>query len=56
VLLITGAAETQLADAADVWRQWAVDLRTAVVPGGHFVPEEASPELATLLLEFLRGG
>jgi haloacetate dehalogenase len=53
VLVLTGAAETQLADAGDVWRRWADDVRAATVPGGHFVPEEAAEQLAAALLEFL---
>jgi haloacetate dehalogenase len=53
VLVITGAAETQLADAQDVWRAWSTDLRSHTVPGGHFIPEEAPDELATALREFL---
>jgi haloacetate dehalogenase len=53
VLMLAGAAETQLADAADVWRAWAHDVRAATVPGGHFIPEEAPAQLATALIEFL---
>jgi len=30
-------------DPDAVWRSWAPDLRTAVLPGGHFLPE-ACPE------------
>ena len=52
-LVITGAEESQLADAADVWREWARDLRVTTAPGGHFIPEEAPEALATLLHEFL---
>jgi haloacetate dehalogenase len=51
--VVTGAEETQLADAADVWREWARDVRAATTPGGHFIPEEAPAALATLLQEFL---
>jgi haloacetate dehalogenase len=51
--VITGAEETQLADAADVWRAWTRDIRSATTPGGHFIPEEAPAALATLLQEFL---
>jgi haloacetate dehalogenase len=51
--VITGAEERQLADAADVWREWAVDVRTATAPGGHFLPEEAPEVLAALLRRFL---
>jgi haloacetate dehalogenase len=54
MLLVLGAAEAQLADAADVWRPWAPDLTAVTVPGGHFVPEEAGPEVARLLTDFLR--
>jgi haloacetate dehalogenase len=54
LLVITGAAETQLADAADVWRAWATDVRAETVPGGHFIPEEAPQELAAALRSFLR--
>jgi haloacetate dehalogenase len=53
VLLIIGEEETQLAEAATIWRRWARDLRATTLPGGHFVPEEATPELASALLEFL---
>jgi haloacetate dehalogenase len=53
VLLVTGAAETQLADAREIWHDWAVDLRARTVPGGHFLPEEASSQLGAALLEFL---
>jgi len=53
VLLITGAAEKQLADAPEVWNNWATSLRTGTVPGGHFIPEEATHELARALKGFL---
>lgn len=53
LLVVTGADETQLADAPDVWAVWADDLTTARVPGGHFVPEEASAELVAVLMSFL---
>jgi haloacetate dehalogenase len=53
LLVITGAAETQLADAEDVWRNWAADVRAETVPGGHFIPEEAPRELAAALRSFL---
>jgi haloacetate dehalogenase len=51
--VVTGDAETQLADAEAVWRRWGDDVSAAVVSGGHFVPEEAPDELAALLSEFL---
>jgi haloacetate dehalogenase len=53
VLVLSGAAETQLADAGDVWSGWAHDVRTATVPGGHFIPEEAPAELASAITDFL---
>jgi haloacetate dehalogenase len=55
VLLVTGADEAQLADAADVWRAWTDDLTATRVPGGHFNPEEAPEALYELLAPFLRG-
>ena len=51
-LVITGAAETQLADAGEVWRAWTTDLRAETVPGGHFIPEEAPQALADALARF----
>jgi haloacetate dehalogenase len=53
VLVLTGEAETQLTDAGDVWRQWADDVRAELVPGGHFIPEEAPEALAAALATFL---
>ncbi|HET6945467.1 MAG TPA: alpha/beta hydrolase [Gaiellaceae bacterium] len=53
VLLVTGAEEAQLADAPTIWQHWARDLHAVAVPGGHFIPEEASMELAAALVEFL---
>jgi haloacetate dehalogenase len=55
VLVLTGDAETQLADAGDVWSAWAHEVRAATVPGGHFIPEEAPAELAAALAGFLGG-
>jgi haloacetate dehalogenase len=54
-LVVTGADETQLDDAPDVWRRWADDVTAARVPGGHFFPEEAPEELADHLSAFLHG-
>jgi haloacetate dehalogenase len=54
LLLVTGADEVQLADAASIWRTWAVDVTAVEAPGGHFVPEEASDQLSEALAEFLR--
>jgi haloacetate dehalogenase len=53
LLVVTGADETQLLDAEDVWREWALDVSSVVVPGGHFVPEEAPDELYAALVDFL---
>ena len=55
VLVITGADETQLADAPDVWRAWAADVAARQLPSGHFIPEEAPEELAEALGAFLDG-
>jgi haloacetate dehalogenase len=52
-LVVTGEDETQLADAADVWRAWADDLSATRVPGGHFLPEEAPERLGAVLAAFL---
>jgi haloacetate dehalogenase len=53
LLVLVGEAETQLADAADVWARWAHDVTAATMPGGHFFPEEAAEQVATALAEFL---
>jgi haloacetate dehalogenase len=53
VLVVTGEAESQLADAAAVWSAWASSLRARTLPSGHFIPEEAADQLAEALLEFL---
>ncbi len=54
-LVITGAEETQLADAADVWRGWARDVRATTAPCGHFIPEEAPDFTTAELIRFLGG-
>ena len=41
-------------DPAAVWRSWADDLRTLVLPGGHFLPEAQPSELAAAIGELLR--
>ena len=53
VLVVTGAEETQLADAADVWRAGPPTVTATTVPGGHFVPEESPGELLDALIPFL---
>jgi haloacetate dehalogenase len=53
MLLVTGEQEAQLTDAAAVWSRWADDLRHVVLPGGHFIPEEAPQELAMEIRQFL---
>jgi haloacetate dehalogenase len=52
-LVVTGADETALAAAPDVWQGWADDVTATQVPGGHFVPEEAPRELTEILAAFL---
>jgi pimeloyl-ACP methyl ester carboxylesterase len=41
-------------DPAAVWADWAPDLRTRVLPGGHFLPEERPAEVAAAILDLLR--
>jgi haloacetate dehalogenase len=53
LLSVTGKEEAQLADAPEIWRRWARDVRVSEVPGGHFVPEEAPDELLAALSAFL---
>ena len=53
VLVARGESESQLADAPQIWGEWAREVRAASLPGGHFIPEEAGAQLADLLLEFL---
>jgi haloacetate dehalogenase len=36
-----------------IWRRWATDVRGGPLPGGHFIPEEASSELAASLRDFV---
>ena len=57
MLVVTGAEETQSADAAEVWREWAATAVIATtVPGGHFIPEESPGELLDLLVPVPRSG
>jgi len=56
LLVATGRDETQLDDAAEVWRRWAVELTVTRISGGHFVPEEAPRELIDVLAAFLEDG
>jgi haloacetate dehalogenase len=53
VLVLVGEDEPQLADAPEVWGQWADDLTAASVPGGHFIPEESPEQLGEALGLFL---
>ncbi len=36
-------------DPKAVWQSWATDLRTLVLPGGHFLPEERPDEIAAAI-------
>lgn len=40
-------------DPAKIWGAWAPRLETAVLPCGHFLPEERPAEVAAALEEFL---
>jgi haloacetate dehalogenase len=42
-------------DPAQVWSSWAADLRTRVLPGGHFLPEDCPAEVATAITELIKG-
>jgi haloacetate dehalogenase len=42
-------------DVPAIWRNWAADLRTAVIDSGHHMAEEAPGELTALLERFLFG-
>jgi haloacetate dehalogenase len=53
VLVVRGESETQLAEAPQVWSEWARDVKAATLPVGHFIPEEAGAPLAEVLGEFL---
>jgi pimeloyl-ACP methyl ester carboxylesterase len=53
VLVVTGEAESQLADAAEIWAAWASSLWARTLSRGHFISEEAAGELSEALLEFL---
>ena len=55
VLVHWGAEEDPRPDGSlPVWRRWADEVRGGALPGGHFVPEEASDELVASLRAFLR--
>jgi haloacetate dehalogenase len=54
VLVHWGATEDAMDGPLAIWRRWATDVRGGPLPGGHFVPEEASEELAASLRDFLR--
>jgi haloacetate dehalogenase len=53
VLLHWGSEEGQLSSAPATWRAWAQHVEGGPLPSGHFIPEEAAPELAASLLRFL---
>jgi haloacetate dehalogenase len=54
VLVHWGAEEDPRPDGSlPVWRRWAADVRGSPLPGGHFIPEEASNQLLAALREFL---
>ena len=51
-LLVHWGAEEAI-DPVAIWRRWARDVRGGPLPGGHYVPEEASAELLASLRTFL---
>jgi haloacetate dehalogenase len=42
-------------DPEEVWSSWAPHLRTRVLPGGHFLPEDCPEEVASAVTELLAG-
>jgi pimeloyl-ACP methyl ester carboxylesterase len=42
-------------DPEEVWSSWAPDLRTRVLPGGHFLPEDCPEEVAAAVTELIAG-
>jgi haloacetate dehalogenase len=53
VLVHWGSEEGQMADSLEVWSRWADSVEGGPLPSGHFIPEEASVELAASLRDFL---
>jgi haloacetate dehalogenase len=53
VLVHWGSEEGALSDSLEVWSRWADRLEGGPLPGGHFIPEEASEELTASLERFL---
>jgi pimeloyl-ACP methyl ester carboxylesterase len=43
-------------DPQAVWSAWATDLRTLVVPGGHFLPEAQPIRVARAIADLVAGG
>jgi pimeloyl-ACP methyl ester carboxylesterase len=40
-------------DPGEVWSSWAPDLRTRVLPSGHFLPEDCPEEVAAAVTDLL---
>jgi haloacetate dehalogenase len=53
VLVHWGVGEDALDGPLAIWQRWAADVRGGPLPGGHFIPEEAGPELTASLRDFL---
>jgi haloacetate dehalogenase len=54
VLVHWGGEEDAMSDGPlPVWRRWADDVDGGPLPSGHFIPEEAVPELTASLTRFL---
>lgn len=53
LLVHWGAGEDAMDGPLAIWRRWATDVRGGPLPGGHFIPEEASSELAASLRDFV---
>ena len=52
-LLVLWGSRGKTGDLADVWREWADDVRGKALDAGHFIAEEQPEETASELLAFL---
>jgi haloacetate dehalogenase len=53
VLWSQGGSVEKLYDPMQIWKSWSDDVRGEAMPVGHFIPEEAPPDTAEKLIEFL---
>jgi haloacetate dehalogenase len=53
VLWSQGGSVEKLYDPLQIWKSWSDDVRGEAMPVGHFIPEEAPPDTAQKLIDFL---